>query len=246
MLRDKLPRATLQELLRLDPDTVVVVGGTGAVSASVMSQVAAALPGTNVTRRWGIHRYDTAVAISQGAFTGSVDTVYVATGEGYTDALIAAPGAVADGAPLLLVRPKGLHGSVAAEIQRLSPNRIIIVGNDTAVPLLVQQQLEAMVPTVRRIGGSDPYAVGANFSADRWSSGAGTVYVARADLYPDALSAGPMTRDASGPILLVDTDQIPTVVRNELSRLDPGRIIILGGTGAVSSTVAGQLVLYFD
>jgi putative cell wall-binding protein len=238
-----VPASTMRELERLDPDLVVVVGGPSAVAESVAAAIASSLPDAAVQRRWGDHRYDTAVALSQGAFAGPVDTVFVATGRDFPDALIAAPAAVAAGAPLLLVSPDGLHASVAAEIRRLAPSTVIIVGNETAVPVHVQQEIETLAPSVRRIGGSDRYSLGVNLAADQWPGGADTVYLARADIFPDAMAAGPMTRIANGPLLLVDVDRIPIVVGRELNRLDPTRIIILGGTSAVSLTVVAVLEL---
>ena len=235
--------STMQELQRLDPGLVVVAGGPAAIAESVAAAIDSGLPRATVQRRWGNHRYDTAVALSQGAFAGPVDTVFVASGEDFPDALIAAPAAVAAGAPLLLVHSNGVHASVAAEIQRLGPSTIVIVGDETAVPVQVQDQIETLAPSVRRIGGSDRYSIGANLSVDQWPGGADTVYVARADIYPDALAAGPMTRLANGPLLLVDVDHVPLVVRHELDRLNPTKIVILGGPSAVSPTVAAVLDL---
>jgi putative cell wall-binding protein len=198
-----VPASTMQELERLDPDLVVVAGGPDAVAESVVAAIAASLPDAAVQRRWGNHRYDTAVALSQGAFTGPVDTVFVASGEDFPDALIAAPAAVAAGAPLLLVSSAGLHSSVAAEIRRLEPSTVVIVGDETAVPVHVQQEIETLAPSVRRIGGSDRYSFAANFAADQWPGGA--VRSTRpGDLYPDALAAGPMSWVANGPLLLVE------------------------------------------
>jgi putative cell wall-binding protein len=233
----------MEELKRLDPGVVVIAGGAAAVAESVADAIASGLPDATVQRRWGNNRYDTAVALSQGAFAGPVDTVFVASGEDFPDALIAAPAAVAAGAPLLLVHRNGLHGSVAAEIGRLDPSTVIIVGGETAVPLNVQAQLEALAPSVRRVDGSNRYTIGANLAADQWPGGADTVYLARADLFPDALAAGPMTRLDNGPLLLVDVERIPQVVRDELDRLNPTKIVILGGTSAVSPTVVAVLNL---
>ncbi|HSM16867.1 MAG TPA: cell wall-binding repeat-containing protein, partial [Gemmatimonadales bacterium] len=238
-----VPASTMGELARLDPALVVVAGGPAAVADSVLEQIASALPKTAVERRWGTNRFETAVALSQGAFAGPVDTVFVAGGDDFPDALVAAPAAVAAGAPLLLVHPNGLHGSVAAEIQRLDPSTIVIVGDETAVPAGVQAQLEALAPSVRRIDGSNRYSIGVNLSADQWPGGADTVYLARADIYPDALAAGPMTRLDNGPLLLIDSDHMPLAVQDELDRLAPSKIFILGGTSAVSPTVVAALNL---
>jgi putative cell wall-binding protein len=47
-----------------------------------------------------------------------------------------------------------------------------------------------------------------------------------------------------GPVLLVSPGGLPAATANELSRLNLGEIIILGGEGAVSTTVAAQLAGY--
>ncbi|GAB2464928.1 hypothetical protein GCM10007967_19050 [Xylanimonas ulmi] len=45
-------------------------------------------------------------------------------------------------------------------------------------------------------------------------------------------------------MLLVRSDSVPSVVAQELARLRPGRIVVLGGSGAVSDSVAGLLLRY--
>jgi len=44
-----------------------------------------------------------------------------------------------------------------------------------------------------------------------------------------------------GPILLVNQNSIPGATATELTRLKPKRIVILGGTGVVSTTVENLL-----
>ena len=57
----------------------------------------------------------------------------------------------------------------------------------------------------------------------------------------DGLVAGPLARSVLGPVLLVGPT-IPTVIRTELTRRGADHAIIVGGTGAVSATVAAELV----
>lgn len=62
-------------------------------------------------------------------------------------------------------------------------------------------------------------------------NGAPTVYLARADIAPDAVVAGSVT---DGPILLVEScNGIDPATATEIRRLNPGRIIALGGTAAI-------------
>jgi hypothetical protein len=70
------------------------------------------------------------------------------------------------------------------------------------------------------------------------------VYVATGLNFPDALGGGPVAAVHDGPILLVRQDSIPASTAAELSRLNPDKIVILGGTGVVSAGVATTLASY--
>lgn len=243
VLTDKVPNATIEELQRLDPDLIVVLGGAGAISDATLSSIAALVPGATIERRWGPNRYDTAAQLSKAVYGAGVETVYVTTGENFYNALITAPSSVATFSPMILTRYSGLRTANRAELQRLDPDEIVIVGNTTDVPNSVRDELDTIAPT-RRISGSDRYQLAVNISKDTWPNGARTVYIARGDLYPDALAGGALTRTANGPLLLVQPTSLPSVVAAELDRLNPTRIVILGGPGAVSESVANQIKAY--
>src|SRR5439155_969047 len=59
--------------------------------------------------------------------------------------------------------------------------------------------------------------------------------------FADALAGGPAAAKTGGPVLLVDTNAIPGATAGELTRLKPGRIVVLGGEGAVSAAVFDAL-----
>ena len=241
----RLPASTERELERLDPSLVVVLGGTGAISNAVVAQITAALPDATIDRRWGSNRYGTSVALTRAAFSPGVDTVFVATGESFPGALIAAPGGVLRDSPLLLTRSDRLLSAVRSEIIRLDPQRIVVVGSTIDVSILVEQELGLIAPTTR-VSATDRYALGAAFSQAMHPGGAETAYIAVGDKYPDALAAGPLTAADPGPLLFVRTNELPSAVAAELERLDPSRIVILGGNGAVSGVVASLLAAYQD
>ncbi|MBA3740404.1 MAG: cell wall-binding repeat-containing protein, partial [Chloroflexi bacterium] len=70
------------------------------------------------------------------------------------------------------------------------------------------------------------------------------VFIATGASFPDALAGAPAAARARGPILLTASDSLPSATATELSRLKPSRIVILGGSGAVSSGVASRLASY--
>lgn len=89
-----------------------------------------------------------------------------------------------------------------------------------------------------RLGGEDRFATAVEVSRHRFPDGASTVYAAQADVSPDALVGS----FPDGPTLLVPScGTVPPVVIDEIVRLDPENVIVIGGDVAVSDGVAHQL-----
>lgn len=239
-----VPAEAIAELVRLDPSLVVILGGPAAIADAVLTQVGDTLPSAAVERRFGATRYETAVETSKAVFPSSVDTVFIASGEDYPDALVAAPSAAVGGNPLLLVRRDSVPDAVAEELQRLGPSRIVIVGGTAAISSSVEEALDAFAPQVDRISGSDRYSVSAALSAAQFPDGAATVYVAVGTDFADALAGGPASALDGAPLLLVSTYAIPPSVAAELDRIGPTEIVILGGPAAISDGVAFALDAY--
>jgi len=96
----------------------------------------------SVTRLWGADRYATSAAISEASFAPGVPVVYVAVGTGFADALSVAPVGGVVGGPVLLTKTSSLPGAIASELDRLDPERIVVVGGPAAVSEAVVDALE--------------------------------------------------------------------------------------------------------
>ncbi len=140
-----IPSLIVIELTRLAPAHIVVLGGTGAVSAAVAAALQPYSGDSIVTRLSGPDRYATSAAISAASFP-TATTVYVATGTSFPDALSGAAVAGALGSPVLLVQPTTVPASIAAELTRLSPAHIVLLGGTGAVSAAVASALGAFVP----------------------------------------------------------------------------------------------------
>ncbi|WP_144478329.1 cell wall-binding repeat-containing protein [Cytobacillus oceanisediminis] len=99
------------------------------------------------------------------------------------------------------------------------------------------------LPGISRIAGKDRYEVSAGVSKqlNKWHYNTGTVVIARGDMYPDALSGGPLAAVEGAPVLLTATNSLPAAIQNQIVNLGADRAIILGGTGSVSTNVEAQL-----
>lgn len=236
-----IPSATLAELGRLKPGRIVILGGPGVVSAGVERDLRTFTSGT-VARLAGTDRYATAAAISRSVFSSSTSLVYVATGSNFPDALAAGAAAARAGSPILLVTPSEIPTATVAELDRLNPDQIVVMGGTGVISESVLQQLRTHAGLVRRVAGSDRYETAVNLSVAGFAADSVTkVYVVAGTSFPDGLSAGPVAGRQGVPLLLVPSTGLPVSVGEELKRLDPASVIIVGGTAIVREAVRTQI-----
>lgn len=233
--KSTLPAATRGELERLHPKSITLLGGPGSISDEV-GQAALAYASVEVRRIAGADRYETAVAISTG-FTPPVSTVYIASGTNFPDALTggAAIGGTTGG-PLLLVGRDGIPSSTAAELTRLQPSNIFVLGGPASVSDAVLEALRPYSPNppIRR-SGPDRYST--SIAVAIAFPSAPVVYLARGDEFADAVAAGASAAFRKGPILLVPKDCIPFDAALTIRRLHPEQVIVLGGTNSLSQAI---------
>jgi putative cell wall-binding protein len=218
-------------------------GATALVSAVALAAPAQAF---DVDRLSGTDRFGTAAAISGAGFPDPVDTVYVVNGLGFADALAAAPAAALAGVPVLLVKPDAIPDITRAELARLQPSEIVVVGGTGAVSSGVQEQLGAYAAQVTRLQGTNRYGTAKAVALDAeqrqgTDAQAPDVVVASGESYADALSGGDAAAMSGGVLLLTAGATLPAETRAALEALHPASITIVGGPGVVSTEVEAAL-----
>lgn len=221
-----------------------LVAATSAIPATASPSAPAAPSATTAItkgRLAGADRYKTAVAISKANFVAPQDYVVVASGQAFPDALAAGPMGGLLEAPLLLVPTNGtLPSSVAAELDRLQTNQIIVVGGPGAVSNSMVSQLDRHAKTgvIDVVAGSNRYATAA-FASDGYDPPLTNlpVYLASGTTFPDALGGSAAAAIRGGVMLLTAPTSLPAETASALKRLKPSKVVVLGGTGAVSNGV---------
>lgn len=205
-----LSDAARGRLVSLCPSRVFIVGGNAAVSPDVERQVKELLGfGCTVFRVAGQTRYETSLVAAE-INPKSSDTVIVATGGNYADALSVSPYAFASGSPVLLCdSASGLAGAAVESIRSGGYSRAVIVGGTAAVPASVEGQLQsAGIRDVTRLSGATRFETSSRIADFELASGLGFtmdgVLLATGMNFPDALSAGPLAGRSRSPLLLVD------------------------------------------
>jgi putative cell wall-binding protein len=127
-----LSSAASRVLAKNKPGHVVLLGGTGALSAQVERQVKAAAPAATVDRAAGQDRYDTAAILADALWgdTGA-DAIFYASGTSFPDALGATPAAYVNDAPVLLTRGTCTPKPTALVENELAPSLGVFLGGST-------------------------------------------------------------------------------------------------------------------
>ncbi|MFE4951038.1 cell wall-binding repeat-containing protein [Leifsonia sp. NPDC056665] len=107
--------------------------------------------------------------------------------------------------------------------------------------MTAQEAYAQSAPSVTRLAGSDRYETAVAIAQSGYPSGAPVVYVAAGTNYPDALGAGPAAAKLGGPLLLTAPGGLPSEVSSEISALKPSKVVIVGGSNAISPVVQTQL-----
>lgn len=203
------------------------------------------IAGPGVRRLAGPDRFATAVAVSK-QFTARPPVLYIANGLRFPDALSAGAAAAHLNGSILIVDTDWVPDVVRAEIARLAPRRIVVVGGDDAVSPRVVKEIGAIpgVGPVERIAGVDRFETSRKIAQNAFgSSGAATAYVTTGLNFPDAVAAGPAAAQRSAPVVLVNgsaaTLDAPT--RSLLTGLRVGEVFVLGAHDAVSPGIEGAL-----
>ena len=136
----------------------------------------------------GRDRYETAARLAERVFKPGVKAVFLAPGEDY--ALAAGPAAAKLGGPVLVTKRAELPEATVAELTRLKPKMIVVVGGSDVVSPAVEAALRRYSATVRRVAGADRYETAAQVSAAFFDPGVAALYVAIGEDFPDALAAG--------------------------------------------------------
>ena len=213
-------------------------------SPRLLDARAAVVARPDITRLFGSNRHATAAEVSAATYVPGVPYVFIAAGMSFPDALAGGAIAAQTGSPLLLVNQSSIPAATIAELERLQPYQIFVLGGtgvvSAGVMSLLQQYDHPSSGGVVRLSGPDRFATAAEVSTG-FAPGVPTAFVANGLNFPDALAGVPASAVFGGPLLLATRTSIPAATAAELDRLNPGRIVVLGGTSMISDGVVLQL-----
>lgn len=259
---NSLPTIVADEIRRLQPRRIVVVGGPGAISEDVYQQLARLAP--QIRRDGGANRYQTSRIVNERAFTRSDDwrAVVFATGRAFPDAIGAAGVAGAMGGPTVLLDGQNSHLPNTGWLERHPITSYVVAGGEAAISDHYMHQLETYrLPQWHdgtRFAGVDRYRTAALLNADMFPllvhldsdqmvsianppvevTANDDVILVSGTSYADAVAVSALAAYYGDPVLLARPSCVPRDTREAVEVMRPWRsAFIVGGYGAVSEPI---------
>ncbi|MDO5079792.1 cell wall-binding repeat-containing protein [Buchananella hordeovulneris] len=239
----RLEGATKAALSELAPKQLYVVGGSASFSDPLLQEAQQAAKGAQVTRIGGANRYATSANLFGVGWPGHrADRPLLVTGNVLANDLVGAVSAAALGSPLLLTNPACVPPDTAKALAAAPRVARIAVGHPHELqPSGVVDGCGRLRPVTNSHTVADrPSRTAVALSAQHYSPGVETVVIIGAGAVPDGLAAAPLAVRSGGPVLLATPQGLDQWTVQELQRLQPKRIVILGGTGSVSPQAEAQ------
>lgn len=257
---DPVSDVMAEEVRRLGPDRVLLVGTAEQVPVELRERVASevGLDREAVGRITAPDRYALSVAVAEAMEDSGVAVErplvslgdHPVAGREWPDALAASSLGAAQQAPVLLVRPDAVPATVRRFLTERAVQEVRLTGGPEAVAPAVEDDLERRGLPVRRLAGATRYetalAVADELLSDTEAT-TETVHVATGRNFPDAVTAGPALAVGGSMLVLVD-GQLgpPDSVLDWLRARAPGiaRLHGIGGPDAVSGPVLDHAARY--
>lgn len=213
--RDNLPKVIKDEITRLNPEEVIIVGGEKSVNVKGLK---------NVKRLAGANRFETSVQVYK--YLNPNGKFALASGLNFADALCATPLSTKENLPIILTDGHNLPKGITKD------NVALIYGGEKSVNI---KGLE----NVKRLAGADRYETALIIAKEYGNLD--KFVLADGRNYPDALSVGTLAHKNDEPILLTEpnrTDFIRKIVKENNTK----QITVVGGEQSVSQKHIEKIV----
>ncbi len=225
------------------------------LAAAVLSPLASpsgagATDAVTLERIWGTDRYETSLAIVERFVAeagGRIDAAVVVPGTDWRDAVIAAGLAGSLNAPVLLSPPSGLDTAALDVLETAGVVQVVVIDGAGSLNAAALEGLRRRFDSVELLSSSDPSELSAMAARRAGSAGrlkqlGRTAVLASAEVFVDAMTAGPIAWRGQHPVLLTPPGALASSVAAATAELDVEHVVVMGGASALSQQVVDSLI----
>lgn len=216
--KDQLDSRTSDEIAKLKPKNIYIVGGETALSSSIEESVKSVVNDINIERLKGNDRYETSVKVMEKT-KEFVDAEYllIASGKNFPDAL-SATSFMADHKALMVLSDGNSYPK--SDLQEIA------IGGVNQLPLNGF--------TGERIAGNDRYQTALAIARRSFENNENAI-LANSKVFADSLSAVSVAKNYKAPIILTDNENLTQSTKSYLENMNS--VTIIGGEKSVSSNI---------
>lgn len=215
---DQLDSRTSDEIAKLKPKNIYIVGGETALNSNIEESVKSVVNDINIERLKGNDRYETSVKVMEKT-KEFVDAEYllIASGKNFPDAL-SATSFMADHKALMVLSDGNSYPKSALQE--------IAIGGVNQLPLNGF--------TGERIAGNDRYQTALAIAKRSFENNENAI-LANSKVFADSLSAVSVAKNYKAPIILTDNENLTQSTKSYLENMNS--VTIIGGEKSVSSNI---------
>ncbi|HBF0311749.1 TPA: cell wall-binding protein Cwp10 [Clostridioides difficile] len=237
---EKLPQKTVEELKRLNPSKVIVIGGNNSMPNSVVEAIKAVNSKISVQRIDGDTRYQTSINIAKEIDkTNNVSKLYIGAGNGEADSLSIASLAGKEKTPIVLTQKDGVDNEAVQFIKSNKVSNIYFIGGIEKISNKAIEQVGKIANkdiSNNRVAGQTRQETNAKVIDKFYSqSKLDGVVVANQDKLIDALAVGPLAAKNNSPVILA-TNTLDKSQESSLKGKNSSKLFEVGG-GIASSVI---------
>ncbi|MCC0628165.1 MULTISPECIES: cell wall-binding protein Cwp10 [unclassified Clostridioides] len=237
---EKLPQKTVEELKRLNPSKVIVIGGNNSMPNSIVEAIKAVNSKISVQRIGGDTRYQTSINIAKEIDkTNKVSKLYIGAGNGEADSLSIASLAGKEKTPIVLTQKDGVDNEAEQFIKSNNVSNIYFIGGIEKISNKAIEQVGKIANkdiSNNRVAGQTRQETNAKVIDKFYSqSKLDGVVVANQDKLIDALAVGPLAAKNNSPVILA-TNALDKSQESSLKGKNSSKLFEVGG-GIASSVV---------
>lgn len=216
--KDQLDSRTSDEIAKLKPKNIYIVGGETALSSNIEESVKSTVNDINIERLKGNNRYETSVKVMEKT-KEFVDAEYllIASGKNFPDAL-SANSFMADHKALMVLSDGNSYPK--SDLQEIA------IGGVNQLPLNGF--------TGERIAGNDRYQTALAIARRSFENNENAI-LANSKVFADSLSAVSVAKNYKAPIILTDNENLTQSTKSYLENMNS--VTIIGGEKSVSSNI---------
>ena len=215
---DQLDSRTSDEIAKLKPKNIYIVGGETALSSNIEESIKSVVNDINIERLKGNDRYETSVKVMEKT-KEFVDAEYllIASGKNFPDAL-SATSFMADHKALMVLSDGNSYPK--SDLQEIA------IGGVNQLPLNGF--------TGERIAGNDRYQTALAIARRSFENNENAI-LANSKVFADSLSAVSVAKNYKAPIILTDNENLTQSTKSYLENMNS--VTIIGGEKSVSSNI---------